>query len=56
MNQCEGGVVNFDGRGFKIVMKYWVSLYKKLNFYILFDDILEVFFLCIYLLNGYIWY
>lgn len=51
-----GGTANLDGRGFKTVTKYRVSLHKKLNFYIPPDDISEVFLLCTHLLNGYTWY
>lgn len=51
-----GGTANLDGRGFKTVTKYRVSLHKKLNFQIPPDDISEVFLLCTHLLNGYTWY
>lgn len=51
-----GGTANLDGRGFKTVTKYRVSLHKKLNFYIPPDDISEVFLLRAHLLNGHTWY
>lgn len=42
-----GSKANLDGRGFKTVTKYGLSLHqKKINFYIPPDDISEVFLLC----------